>query len=183
MAQEGYSRWLRDNSIPTAVEVSLAGGSRLKGILRIPRDRSLREMMNGGDPFIELDCEENGPTVVSKQSILSLRPFVLPPAEQLKKRLEFIDLIGAEKALGLTRVVSREELKISYRKLAALYHPDRYPRGKYPDEICDFVTSMTRKLYLAYVEVDAMLAEKEAAATAASAAASVAPELPGVRVA
>ncbi len=177
MAPENYARWLKENAVATPVEVSLVDGTRLKGILRVPRDRTLRDLMNGGDPFVEFDCQDNGPTVVSKSSILSLRPFKLPPAEQLKKRLEFVDQVGAEKALGLTRSVTRAELKPIYRKLAALYHPDNYPRGKYPDEICDFVTSMSRRLYLAYVEVDAMLAGQEAAEEAFQAS------QPGQRVA
>ena len=164
MAQEGYARWLKDNSIATPVEVSLVDGTRLKGLLQLPRERTLRDVMNGGDPFIEFHCQDNGPTVLSKQSILSLRPFRLPPADQLKRRQEFLDQIGAERALGITRPVTRAELQVLYRRLATLYHPDNYPRGRFPDEICEFVISMTRRLYLAYLELDKLLADKESAA-------------------
>jgi len=163
MAKEGYARWLKDNSIPTPVEISLVDGGRLKGILHIPRDRFLREMLNGGDPFIEFDCAEFGPTVVAKQSILSARPFQLPPANQLQRRLQLVEGIDAFKALGIRDDISREQLLAIYRRKASLYHPDHYPREHFPEEICDFVTSMTRRLYLAFAEVDALFAARDAA--------------------
>ena len=96
------------------VKVSLVDGTRLKGLLQLPRERTLRDVMNGGDPFIEFHCQDNGPTVLSKQSILSLRPFRLPPADQLKRRQEFLDQIGAEKSGGsLCPALDKNPLRVA----------------------------------------------------------------------
>lgn len=164
--------WVRQNSSRVAVEVVLADGERLRGIVLVPRDKSLRDLLNADEPFMEFDCAVAGPTVLSKQSIRSIRQFVLPPAGQLAAHAAWLEQVGAWRALGLREDADLGQVDAAWRRLSALYAPENYPRDRVPSEIADFAASVTRRLELAYRELKAALERRarEAPADADAAA-------------
>lgn len=172
MSKQSMGEWLRQNSEHVPVEIVLNDGERLKGTLLIPKERSIRDILNGQEPFLEFDCVDSGPTVLAKASIRSLRQFALPKAGQLAEHMRYLTAVGAFRALGLSENATPEDLEAAYHRLAMLYNPEDYPRGNVPDEIVDYVSSIARRLYLAFNEITAILEKREAAQRAAAEAAA-----------
>jgi hypothetical protein len=75
MAAPDVGTWRRQNSTPLMVELVLVDGSAVKGTVLIPRERSLRDMINGPDAFVEIDCADGGSTLYAKASVRSVKPF------------------------------------------------------------------------------------------------------------
>lgn len=175
MSKQSMGDWLRSNSERVPVEVVLTDGERLKGTLLVPKERSIRDILNGQEPFMEFDCVDSGATVLSKASIRSLRQFALPKAGQLAEHVKYLDSVGAFRALGLSETATAGQLHDAYRRLAPLYNPDDYRRGSVPDEIVDYVASMARRHYLAFTEIKAAIEKREEAELAAAAATDDAP--------
>ncbi len=160
MSKQSIGDWLRQNSLRVPVEVVTSDGQKMKGTVLVPKDRSVRDLLNAPEPFIEFDCVELGPTVLSKQSTRPLRQFVLPAANQLSEHTKYLESVGAWRALGLTESATEEQVEAAYRHLGTLYFPDRYPRNQVPGEIADYVESVSRRLYLAYTEIKGILARQ-----------------------
>jgi hypothetical protein len=162
MSKQSVGDWIRQNSVRVAVEIVLADGEKLRGSVLVPKERSLREVLNSPDPFIEFDCVETGATLLSKPSIRSLRQYTMPRATQLADHFKYLESIGAWRALGLNEQATAEQVDATYRRLATIYRPEDYSRERFPEEIAEYVASVSRRLQLAYTEVKAAVAKRDA---------------------
>lgn len=73
MAAPDVATWRRQNSDPLAIELVLIDGSAVKGNVLIPRERTLRDVVNGPEPFVEVDCTDGGMMLFAKSSLRSVR--------------------------------------------------------------------------------------------------------------
>lgn len=163
MAAADMAAWRRQNSDPVNVEIVLADGNRLKGIILLSRDKTLREFLNAPEAFIDFDCSRDGTIVLAKSSMRVVR------AESAKKQEEQakIDALAArrvelEKAdpyrlLGVAPGADHETMRKAYFAKARLYHPDRFADQEMPPEVSDYLNAMARRLNTAYDELDEKL--------------------------
>ena len=153
MGQADISAWRRQNSDIVPVLVTLIDGSRIRGTVMLPRDKSLRDLFNMPEPFFDFECLENGPMVIAKTSIASLRQHVLPANDQLEKKMRTLDKSDPHKILGIGRTATREEIRTAYVALARAYHPDRFASSELPPEIAEYIDAMARRINAAYSEL------------------------------
>jgi hypothetical protein len=159
VAGNDINAWRRQNSDVVNLEIVLADGTILKGDFLQPRDKSLREVFNMPDPFVDLDCALNGPTIIAKTQIRSLRLNVPLRADQIEKREKQLEKSDAWGALGLPRNADREAVRKAYISLAHLYHPDRYSGVDLPKEVAEYMNAMARRINGAYAELNALLGQ------------------------
>ena len=75
MAAADMAAWRRQNSDPVSVELQLTDGSRMKGVILLSRDKTLREFFNvSAEAFFDFDCARDGPVIIAKASVRQLRP-------------------------------------------------------------------------------------------------------------
>ncbi len=161
MAAADMAAWRRQNSDPVTVELVLIDGSRMKGIILLSRDKTLREFFNvGTEAFFDFDCKRDGPVVLAKASVRQLRP-----EDAKKKDDQFkIDALAArhaelEKAdpyrlLGVVSGCDHDTLRQAYIAKARAYHPDRFTDSDLPPEVMHYLNAMARRINSAYEDLD-----------------------------
>ena len=168
MAAADMTAWRRQNSDHISVELVLVDGSRLKGTVLLPRDKSMREFFNmAADAFVDFDCKRDGPTLIAKSSIRQLR------TESAKKNDDQakIDALAARQAelektdpyklLGVAPGADHDVLRKAYIAKARAYHPDRFTDSELPVEVLDYLNAMARRINAVYEQLgDALEAKK-----------------------
>ena len=156
--------WRRQNSEPVSVDVQLHDGTAMKGNVLIPRDKQLRDILAGSDPFIEFDCFRLGATMLSKSAIRLIRLSSLPAADQLQRRQSTIDAADPFSILRVPRNADKETVRKAYLELARTYHPDRFANHDLPPEMSEYVNAMARRVNTAFSEVQALFGGDRSAA-------------------
>jgi DnaJ-domain-containing protein 1 len=153
MAAGDINAWRRQNSDPVQLLIIMADGSRIRGNILQPRDKTLREYFNLPEPYIDFDCFENGEVVLAKTSIVSLRRNALPNADQIDKKLRGIEKANPQQILGVGKSATRDEIHKAYLALARLYHPDRFALSNLPPEVAEYLDTMSLRINVAYSEL------------------------------
>lgn len=161
MAAADMNVWRRQNSDSIAVELILIDGSRLKGIILLSRDKTMREFFNmAGEAFIDFDCKRDGMIVIAKASVRQIR------AEDVKKkddqvkidaviaRLAELEKTDPNKILGVAPGANQEDLRKAYIAKARAYHPDRFIDSELPSEVLDYLNAMARRINTAYENLE-----------------------------
>jgi DnaJ domain len=156
-ANSDMNAWRRQNSEPTAIEVTLTDGSTLKGTVLVQREKHLRDIFNGPEQFLELDTPFGGLFTVAKSSIKLVRPGSIPEADQLAKRLAAIEKSDSFAVLGLPHSADMTAIRAAFVKLAHQYHPDRYVTVELPTEVMAYLNLMIRRINAAHTELRELL--------------------------
>jgi hypothetical protein len=164
MGAADLTNWRRQNSDPQTLIITLMDGRRLRGNLLVARDKTLTDTFNMPMPFVEFEDFDQGPIVVAKSSIASLRVHKMPAADQLDKKITALDKSDPYRILGLGKSATREEVRSAYLALARLYHPDRFASTELPSEVAEYIDSMARRINIAYADIAPPVASGEAEA-------------------
>lgn len=166
MGAADLTNWRRQNSDPHTLVITLMDGRRLRGNMLVARDKSLTDMFNMPMPFFEFEDFEQGPIVIAKSSIASLRVHKMPTADQLDKKITSLDKSDPHRVLGVGKSATREDIRNAYLALARLYHPDRFASTELPPEVADYIDSMARRINIAYADIAPPAAAGDAAENA-----------------
>lgn len=150
MGAADIANWRRQNSDPVTLIISLNDGRRLRGNMLLPRDKSLTDLFNMPVPFFEFDDFEHGSMVVAKASVAMLWPHKIPAADQIDKKVAALDKSDPHRILGVGKSAARDEIRSAYLALARLYHPDRFASVELPPEVADYISTMARRINIAY---------------------------------
>lgn len=153
MGQADLTAWRRQNSDQVQLLLTLVDGTRVRGTILQPRDKSLRELFSMPDTFIDFDSADAGPIVIAKASIASFRVHAMPIADQLDKKARVLDKSDPHAILGVPVGASRDDIRSAYVALARTYHPDRFAATELPSEIADYIDTMARRINAAYAEL------------------------------
>ena len=153
MGVADVNSWRRQNSDPATLLITLVDGTRLRGNLLIPRDKTLADVFNMPMPFFEFEDFDQGQMVIAKSSIASLRPHKLPAADQLDKKMTMLDKGDPYRILGVGKSAARDEIRAAYLALARMYHPDRFAASELPPEVAEYIDAMTRRINIAYADI------------------------------
>lgn len=158
MAAADLATWRKQNSDPMTVDMVMTDGSTMRAIVMIPREKTLRDVFNITDTFLEVECLENGPIVFQREALRSVRPAALPRADLLEKRRIAADKLHAHQALGVAKTADRDAIAAAHDQLRDKYDPARAAAAGMPAEVIDFMTQMCRRLDAARAELEAILA-------------------------
>lgn len=159
-AREGQYRDL----VATPVHLRLVDGSLVKGHIERPRSKTLAEVVNDKDQFIEVQRFDGARELINKSSVKTLALKDVPKGEHLKLAVLGTELYNPIAVLGLDEGASREKIREAYVRLAKIYHPDRFQSVDLPEEIVDYLETMARRINLAYEEALELVEGGQAAA-------------------
>lgn len=158
------AQWRRANSDPLLVEVSLVDGTSFRATVLIQREKSLCDLFNMPDAFMELDAGEQGKLVVARAAIRSVRPLNVPKADQLERRITALKGFDPHAVLGLSRTATAEEAHDARLKLIEAYHPERFANVPLPPEVRQYLAATTARVEEAYAQLTAAATKRPAAA-------------------
>jgi DnaJ-domain-containing protein 1 len=157
MAAGDINSWRRQNSDVVALVITLQDGSALRGNIMQPRDKTLRDLFNMPDPFIDFEDSAAGDMIIAKATIRSVRKHDIPIADQLDKKLSALEKADPHRILGLGKSATGDEIHGAYLALARAYHPDRFASAGLPPEVAEYLETMTRRVNVAYSEISALV--------------------------
>lgn len=159
MGAANIAAWRRQNSDPMLVEIQLTDGTLLKGTILVQRERTLKDVLGGTDPFIEFDCNVGGEMVLGKSAVAMVRPVKPLQADHLERRLKMLEQSEAHGVLKVAKTADREQVRDAYLTLTRQYHPDRYAGVELPAEMRDYLNAMARRINAAYSELNLLMGE------------------------
>ena len=148
-----------------SVEASLDDGRIIKGKVAIPLQKTVYDVLNGPNMFLEFEPFDGERQLIAKATVRAVKLLSVARGPNLAQRLRDADGFDPHTILGLTRSASWEDVKSAYHRLAKSYHPDRYSSAELPAEVRDYLASMARRINAAYAALEApQLVKKQATA-------------------
>jgi hypothetical protein len=161
MAAADLAAWRKNNSDPMTVDMIMTDSTTMRAIVMIPRDKTLKDVFNVTDTFLEVECLENGPVVFQREALRTVRPATLPKAIQLDKRLAAAEKMHAHLVLKITKITDLDSIAAAHEKLKDQYDPARAVAAGMPAEVVDFMEAMCRRLDAARNELESILRQVE----------------------
>lgn len=137
-----------------SVKITLSDGRELNGNVVVPPGRTLSEVLNTASSFIEFEPAGAPRTFIGKSDVRSVLPLNVAPAPSLPPLL-CEDIFNPFSVLGVTAEADKEKVRSAYIDLAKIYHPDQYATTGLPAEVCDYLSSIARRINAAYEAVEA----------------------------
>jgi hypothetical protein len=148
-----------------AVEVTLDDGRQLTGRFAIPRSRSLFEVLNGPQCFIDFEPYGGERQYLAKAMLRTLKLLNPPQQAGLGGRLKDLDGFDPYRVLGVSEQATFDDVRHAFHTLSKAYHPDRYATAELPGEVRDYLSAMSRRINAAYAALEAPeLAKRNATA-------------------
>jgi hypothetical protein len=144
-------------------EVTLDGEGRIAGKFVVPGGRTLFQVLNGSEAFLEFEPYGEARRLVAKASIRNVTLTTVPAAGQLGHRLREIDTFDPAAILGVTPECSIETARAAYHRLVRRYHPDRFASVELPDEVRDYLAAMAQRVNVAFAALETAEARRQAA--------------------
>ncbi len=171
MAAGDVIAWRKQNSDPATVDIVLTDGSTMRAVVLVPRGKTLESVFNVETAFIEVETLEYGPTVFCISAVRLVRVAALPKADQLERKAQAAEKLGAYALLKITKTATRLDVIEARQSIKAPYEPDEASMAALPEEIRAYMQAMARRIDQAALEVLATLPEEAAPALGAAQAA------------
>ena len=139
----------------TSVEVTLDDGEIVRGRMHFAATSSLGDELNNAGHFVDFEMQEGERFFLAKQAIQSVKPQVVPRADQLVRAQLKSELFNPWTILGVTEAASKDEVREAYHRLVKQYHPDRFANLELPREVKDYLNAMSRRVNAAYSSLNA----------------------------
>ena len=143
-----------------AVEITTSAGETLGGQILIGTGRSLAQVLNGEGAFVEFEPWGAERMLLSKGSLVAIKPVSTARAESLSGRVAALDGFDPYTILGLRKGASLDEVRSAWHRLSKAYHPDRYASAELPAEVSEYLGSMVRRINAAYSALEASFASR-----------------------
>jgi len=157
MAAGDITEWRRQNSEPHILEVCLADGTIIRGTMLIPRDKSVREFIGQPEPFLDIECNENGQMLLSKVQLRYVRPIELPKADNLERQMKQLEKLDAFAVLKLPKTATQAQVDEAAASLLDVYVPMEEMVPLLPPEVLEYMAAMKKRIEAAKAEITAIL--------------------------
>lgn len=134
-----------------AVEIQLINGDLRKGKLWVPAGKSLADVLNGTQAFIEFTpFDETWPRHVAKAQIAFARLVEIPKFVPLHERRGVAGGDDPHEILAVAVGAPWCSVRESYLRLAKIYHPDKFSGVELPKEVVEYIGAKARRINAAY---------------------------------
>jgi DnaJ-domain-containing protein 1 len=130
------------------VTLTLTNGEHMHGDLLLSRMQTLIDVMNKGDPFVQMLGEDRRTFAIAKHSIALAR--VNPPE---RSALEVASASDPRTVLGVDKREDPHTIREAYLKKVRQYHPDNFAGVSLPPEVARYIEAMFHRIQSAYEEL------------------------------
>lgn len=138
------------NAVTIAVEVTLDDGRTVVGRGALDRGKSVHKLLDGDDGFFYVETFDGDADFIPKSAIKRLK--IIKPVEPrvLMQPGHAEDPMEPARVLDVSDDAPWDEVHASYRRLAKLYHPDRYAGIELPPEVADYIQAKAKRINQAF---------------------------------
>lgn len=133
------------------VNLTLADGSKLIVSAKLPMSGKLNDMLNNGDRYLDVLGAEGEQYFLAKEQVLRV-VVANPPKAGLNFNRRSVDgmTFNPWVVLGVANGSSPDAIKMAYRNLVKMYHPDRFANMDLPPEMKDYAAAMLARINIAH---------------------------------
>ena len=147
-----------------AAEIELADGKIRKGKLWVPVGKSLADVLNGPQPFVEFTVfGDEGTSHFAKANIVAAKAVEIPKSVPLQERRGVAGGDDPYQILGVAPGTPWFGVREAYIKLAKTYHPDRYSGIDLPKEVREYLGAKASRINVAFGLLEEALKQAVAA--------------------
>ena len=157
MAAADLAAWRKQNSDPMTVDMVMTDSSTMRAIVMIPKGKTLKDVFNVDDTFLEVECLERGQIVFQREALRSVRACALPAADQMDKRIKAAEKLGAHTVLQVPKSATADMIAAACDRLRDKYDPARAATAGMPPEVIEFMAAMCRRFEAARSELEGLL--------------------------
>ncbi|MFM2422022.1 MAG: hypothetical protein RL291_552 [Pseudomonadota bacterium] len=136
-------------------------GETATGRLVLPVSKTLGDVINGAQTFLEFEPYGEERSFIAKSRISSIKAAAPGRPTAIGQRLKDIDGFDPYEVLGIEQDAPWDTVRAAYFKLAMVYHPDRYATAQLPDEVVNYLGAMARRINAAYTTLEAKYTVKK----------------------
>jgi hypothetical protein len=140
--------------------LTLTDGATLTGKLTLPLGRSIIDMLNGPNAFVEFEPFGEPKMLIAKACVIKAQQILVPEAANLNTRLREADGFDPYAVLCVPPAAPWDDVRHAYIALAKEYHPDRYNTADLPIEVMAYLAAMARRVNAAYAALELAYAAK-----------------------
>jgi DnaJ domain len=137
-----------------AVEISFDDTRVVKGKCPVPLQKTLTDVLNNAQPFIEFEPYGGERQFVLKTSLKAVKPIGVGRAVSLQSKLRDAEGFDPHAILGVSGSANWDAIKSAYHARAKVYHPDRYNTAELPPEVREYLASMSRRVNAAFAALE-----------------------------
>ena len=130
----------------------LRSGESERAAITHPAHKSLRDWLNDGAPFLEIERPDGARSLLNKSEIARIDPEEEAPRAEPRGRFgdARFDSSDPRVVLGVGATASREEIRAAWRELARRFHPDRLGGLDVPEELLRQAGEILARVNAAY---------------------------------
>jgi len=132
------------------VEITLEGGEKLRGRFHIPNGRTMFDVLNGPNSFLDFEPYQGDRALIAKSRLADVRLVGVPDANVPSTSPVQSSSFDPHQVLGIDKSSTYDDVREAYHRLSKIYHPDRYANADLPEEVTTYLSSMSRRINAAY---------------------------------
>ena len=138
------------NAVSVAVEITLDDGSGMVGRAAIDKGKSVHQLLNGEGDFLYVEGPGGEGDFIPKASIKGLRIVKPIQPRALRQPPPSDSAPDPARVLGVEAAAPWADVHAAYRRLAKMYHPDRYSSIELPPEVQAYLEDKAKQVTQAF---------------------------------
>jgi DnaJ-domain-containing protein 1 len=141
----------KEHLIRIPVRIELMDGRKLELSIISPRALlKLYELINRDEQFIDVEGLDGERFIIAKSAIKLVKMRETQKFKDLPDPDAAGETVDPHKILKVAKGQDRETVHQAYLALVREYHPDKYAAVSLPSEVNEYLTSMIRRINVAY---------------------------------
>jgi hypothetical protein len=139
------------NKDALVVEIQLSDGGLQKGKLWVPVGKTVVDVLNSEQPFVQFDVlGDDCTTYLAKAHIVSVRAIDIPKFVPMHERRGAAGGDDPYQILGVSPATPLPSVREAYIRLVKAYHPDRFSGVDLPNEVTEYLGAKVRRINAAF---------------------------------
>lgn len=138
------------NALAIAVEITLDDGRTIMGRAALDRGTSVHKLLTAAGDFLYVQSYDGDDDFIPVNTIANLK--ILKPVKPsaLRQPTQAGADLNPAHVLSVDPHADWDTIRTAYRRLAKLYHPDRYASLDLPDEVAAYLDAKAKQINQAF---------------------------------
>lgn len=138
------------------VNLTLKDGRAIMASLKLSMSGKLNDTLNNADRFLDVLGADGEQFFLSKDLVQQVAVSNPPKASlNMNRRASDATAFNPWAILGIPRGATADDIKVAYRSMVKMYHPDRFANLELPPEMKEYASAMLSRINIAHDQLAA----------------------------